>query len=115
MNFAMDVLVNCTLLLIFTWIVVKLYSYFTWFRKIRLVCGKFPGPKPHLLLGNLNKVRAGACIKELVPLVLNIFSRKLFLKNFRAHFHEALEKLFSKMKRNLAVPVSFFMIKPCKS
>ena len=43
-----------------------------------------------------------------------IFSRKLFLKKFQAHFHEASGKPFPKMNRNLEVPVSVFKLKPCK-
>ena len=42
-----------------------------------------------------------------------IFSRKLFLKEFRAHLHEAADKPFPKMNRNLEFPISFFKLKPC--
>ena len=43
-----------------------------------------------------------------------IFSRKLFLKKFRAHFHEASNKPFQKMNRDLEVPISFIKLKPCE-
>ena len=36
-----------------------------------------------------------------------IFSRKLFLKKFRAYFHEAYDKSCPKINRNSEVPISF--------
>ena len=36
-----------------------------------------------------------------------IFSRQLFLKKFRAHFHEASDKSGPKTNRNSEVPISF--------
>ena len=44
-----------------------------------------------------------------------IFSRKLFLKKFREHFHEASDKSCAKINRNTEVPISFLEFKPCKT
>ena len=39
-----------------------------------------------------------------------LFSRKLFLKKFRAHFHEASDKRFPKMNPSLQVPILFLAL-----
>ena len=44
-----------------------------------------------------------------------IFSRKLFLKKFQAHFYEAYDKSCPKMNRNSEVPISFLELNPCKT
>ena len=43
-----------------------------------------------------------------------IFSRKIFSRQFRAHFNEASDKSCPKMNRNSEVPLSFLELKPCK-
>ena len=44
-----------------------------------------------------------------------IFSRKLFLTKFQAHFNEAADKSYPKMNHNSEVPISFLELKPCKT
>ena len=41
-----------------------------------------------------------------------IFSHKLFLKKFLSTFHEASDKPFQKMNRNLEVTISFLSYTP---
>ena len=53
-----------------------------------------------------------ACTSGLLKLL--IFSRKLFLRKFRAYFHETSDTPFPKINRDLEVPFSFFKLKPCK-
>ena len=43
-----------------------------------------------------------------------IFSRKLFLKKFRAHCHEASDISCRKMNRKSEVPISFMELNPVK-
>ena len=44
-----------------------------------------------------------------------IFSRKLFVKKFRTHFHDASNKSCPKINRNPEVPKSFLELKPYKT
>ena len=44
-----------------------------------------------------------------------IFSRKVFLKKFRAQFYEASDKSCPKMIYNTEVPISFLELKLCET